>query len=198
MSFITCPGCGFNVSNRTGQCPNCGMEFEGKDRNSAWAEPNPLWSQTPSPKAPDASAEVSSTAVDTTEAVSTEARALPPKPVAVCSSCGLVATKAGDFCAQCGSAMRPVDLETEIEHLQAVVESLQDEVVELRQTVETVSKQVPGSEPPPDFTWAGVRPPERWTVAWGVWWRMTIAFIVLQIVLYFVLLAVIGILTSPN
>ena len=94
--------------------------------------------------------------------------------------------------------MHPVDLETEIEHLQAVVDSLQDEVVQLRQTVETVPRQVPGSEPPPDFTWAGVQPPERWTVAWGVWWRMTIAFIVLQIVLYFVLLAVIGILTSPN
>lgn len=122
-------------------------------------------------------------------------------PAVVCSTCGTAYEEVVPFCSRCGTATEPPDTDAVIEALRQEVTSLRSEVSVAREEYAAFRTQSHGAisslsakldRQSSKFTWRTILPQEKWTVAWGVWWRISIAGALLYVLMFLALLAAVN------
>lgn len=122
-------------------------------------------------------------------------------PVVVCATCGAIYEESVPFCSRCGTETEPPDTNAVIEALRQEVASLRSQVAATQEeyvTLKTESHDAISSlnarlgKQSHTFTWRAILPQEKWTVAWGVWWRIAVAVFLLNVVMLLLAVAVIN------
>jgi hypothetical protein len=122
-------------------------------------------------------------------------------PVAVCSTCGATYDEAVPFCSRCGTETEPPDAPAIMEALRREIVTLRGEVAasheeyvalksESHQAISSLKARLDRRSDA--ITWRAILPQEKWTMAWGVWWRTLVAGLAVYVLLIFLVLAVAG------